>query len=113
MIRFECRLERDNLRLPELDTLIRTAGESFIKCWQDAFSGQRTEAIVRAWNSSDLAPGDRKRVALLVQQEIDGAKVLGAVPGDERSNDKIAASRLGDRADPILEDLSLAKLLAM
>jgi hypothetical protein len=113
VVRVECRRDRDNWRLPEFDTLIRAAGESFIKGWQDAFSSQRTEAIARAWNSTDLAPGDRIRVALLVQQEIDGAKVLGAVPGPERSIDKIAAERLVDRTDPVLEDLSLAKLLAM
>ena len=113
VIKVECRRERDDWRLPELDGLIRAAGESFIKGWRDAFSGQRTEAIARAWNSTDLAPGDRKRVALLVQQEIDGAKVLGAVPGDDRKLEDIAPARLVAAADPVLEDLSLAKLLAM
>ncbi len=112
VVKVECRRERDDWRLPELDVLIRTAGESYIRGWKDAFNDQRTDAIARAWNSTDLAPGDRKRVALLVQQEIDGAKVLGAVPGPERSIDKIAAERLVDRTDPVLEDLSLVKLLA-
>lgn len=112
VLRVECRRERDDWRLPELDALIRAAGEASIRGQKDTFAAQRTEAIARAWNSTDLAPGDRMRVALLVKQELDNLGTLGIVPGPERSLESIAASQMVPADDPQLDDLTLAKLLA-
>ncbi|HEY3260927.1 MAG TPA: hypothetical protein VGJ95_11785 [Pseudonocardiaceae bacterium] len=107
----ECRTERDDWRLPELDALIRTAGDELIRGLQEAFAERRTEAIARAWNSADLTPPDRRRVALLVKEELDSLGQLGAVPGPESTLDSIAPLRLPSADDDRLADLTLARLL--
>jgi hypothetical protein len=112
VLRVECRTERDDWRLPELDELIRSAGEAFILGQQDTYAARRTEAIARAWNSVDLIPADRKRVALLVKEELDGLGQLGAVPGRERTLDVVAAERLASADDDRLVGLKLDQLLA-
>jgi hypothetical protein len=112
VLRVECRTERDDWRLPELDELIRSAGEAFILGLQDTYATRRTEAIARAWNSADLIPADRKRVALLVKEELDGLGQLGAVPGPEWTLDFVAAQRLASPDDDRLVGLKLDQLLA-
>ena len=56
------------------------------------FRDCRTEAVTRAWNSPDLTPGDRIRVATLVAEQIDATSKLGAVPGPDQSLGVIAPS---------------------
>ena len=112
VLRIECRTERDDWRFPDLDALIRTAGQAFIQGEQSLFTAKRTEAIARAWNSADLTPMDRKRVALLVKGELDGLGELGLLPGPRRTIDAIAQQHLVDPADPELDGLKLEHLLS-
>lgn len=112
VVRIECRRERDDWRFPELDALIRTAGEAYIKGYADQFEDVRTDAVARAWNSPDLTPADRKRVAKLVADEIDALRDLHAAPGPDRSIEKIAMQALPSRDDPALANLTLRALLA-
>lgn len=112
ILRVECRTERDDWRLPELDELIRSAGEAFILGQQDTYAARRTETIARAWTSVDLIPADRKRIALLVKEELDGLGQLGAVPGPDRTLDVVAAERLASADDDRLVGLKLDQLLA-
>lgn len=111
LLRVECRRERDNWRFPELDELIRAAGRAAIKGYDEVFSDCRTEAITRAWNSPDLTPTDRTRVAVLVANEIDATRKLGAVPGPDQSLAAAAADRLPAPDAPELRDLTLSDLL--
>jgi hypothetical protein len=108
----ECREERDDWRLPELDALIRAAGEDLIRGHEESYSERRIEAITRAWNSADLTPPDRRRVALLVQKELDSLGRLGAVPGPQRALESIAPQQLPAPDDDRLAGLTLASLLA-
>jgi hypothetical protein len=112
VIRVDCRADRDDWRFPELDALIRSAGEAFIRGQEQTFADLRKDAIARAWNSPDLIPADRKRVALLVKEELDGLGDLGAVPSDDQSFEAIAPRRLRAPDDDALRDLTLARLLA-
>ena len=112
VLRVECRTERDDWRLPELDELIRAAGEAFIRGHQDTYADRRAEALVRAWNNTDLVAADRKRVALLVKEELDGLAELGAVPGPDRTLDVAARQRLPALDDDRLSGLTLTGLLA-
>lgn len=111
VLRVECRTERDDWRLPELDALIRAAGEDLIRGLQASFAERRTEAIARAWNSADLTPPDRRRVALLVKEELDALGQLGAVPQPEYTLESVALLRLPSPNDDRLADLTLAQLL--
>jgi hypothetical protein len=112
VVRVECRTERDDWRFPELDALIRAAGEAFIRDETETFTARRTDAIARAWNSADLTPVDRKRVALLVKDELDGLSELGVVPGADRALDSIALERLSAADDARLNGLTLKELLS-
>jgi hypothetical protein len=111
VVRVECRTERDDWRFPELDALIRAAGEAFLRGHRDTYQDLRTDAIVRAWNSTDLAPADRQRVALLVTEEFDRLGQLGAIPGPERTLHEIASGGLPHRDDPRLQGLTLNQLV--
>jgi hypothetical protein len=111
VVRIECRPDRDDWRFPELDGLIREAGQAAIKGYTEMFRDCRTEAITRAWNSPDLTPNDRIRVATLVAEQIDAASRLGAVPGPGQSLEVIAAERLPAPDAPELRDLKLRDLL--
>lgn len=112
VLRVECRAERDDWRLPELDGLIRSAGEAFILGQQEVYQSRRTEAIARAWNCADLIPTDRTRVALLVKEELDSLAELGAVPPDDRTIGRIAGERLPTADDARLDGLTLGQLLS-
>jgi hypothetical protein len=112
VLRIECRTERDDWRLPHLDELIRRAGGAYLEGHEDEYRARRTDAVTQAWNSTDLVPADRKRVAKLVAEEIDEVTQLGAVPGPERSLDSVAPQRLPARDAPELTDLRLDDLLA-
>lgn len=112
VVRVECRQDRDDWRFPELDALIRAAGEAFIHGHHDAYADMRTDAIARAWNSTDLTSVDRRRVALLVRDELDRLAELGVVPGPERALDDIAEQRLPDPGDPRLRGLTLDRLVS-
>jgi hypothetical protein len=111
-LRVECRAERDDWRFPELDELIRLAGDAHLQGLSDAFRARRTEAVARAWNSTDLTPTDRKRVAKLVAEEIDAVRELGAGPGPAHSLGAVAAARLVAPDAPELTELRLDDLLA-
>jgi hypothetical protein len=106
----ECRAERDDWRLPELDALIRAAGDDLIRGFAESFAERRTEAIARAWNCADLTPQDRHRVALLVK-ELDSLGQLGAVPGPDSTLESLAPRRLPAPDDDRLAGLTLARLL--
>lgn len=112
VVRVECRTERDDWRFPELDALIRAAGEAFIHHRHDTYQDLRTDAIARAWNSADLTATDRKRVALLVRDELDGLGELGIVAGPQRSLHDIAAERIPTADDPRIGRLTLRDLIA-
>jgi len=111
LLRVECRTERDDWRFPDLDELIRLAGSAYLEGHPDTYRARRTEAISRAWNSTDLTPTDRKRVAKLVQEELDAVTQLGAVPGPLRTLDSIAPQRLPAPDAAELTDLRLDDLL--
>lgn len=111
VVRIECRSERDDWRLPELDDLIRAAGTAFLQGHQDSYAALRTDAITRAWNSRDLTPLDRKRVALLVRDELDELGELGIVPDEDATLETSAAQRLADPDDPRLDELTLPQLI--
>ena len=112
VLRVECRSDRDDWRFPEIDALIREAGDALIRGQQGAFASWRTEAISRVWNSPDLTPTDQKRVALLVKEEFDGLQQLGIVPGSDRAIESIAAQRLPTADDERVTGLTLDQLLA-
>lgn len=112
LLRVECRAERDDWRFPELDELIRLAGDAYLQGQEETFRARRTEAVVRAWNSTDLTPTDRKRVAKLVADEIDAVRELGAVPGPAGALESVASARLVAPDAPELAELRLADLLA-
>jgi hypothetical protein len=112
VVRVECRPDRDDWRFPELDSLIRAAGEAFIRGETETFTARSTDAIARAWNSVDLTPVDRKRVALLVKDELDGLGELGVVPGGDRALHNIAPKRLPAADDHRLIGLTLNELLS-
>ncbi|MBC3191820.1 hypothetical protein H7X46_12175 [Pseudonocardia sp. C8] len=111
VVRIECRTERDDWRFPELDLLVRTAGDALIRGHRDTYDDVRKNAIARAWNSDDLTPGDRRRVALLVADELDALDRHGIVPGADRSLSDLASTRLAHPDDPRLRDLTLGGLL--
>jgi hypothetical protein len=111
VVRVECRTERDDWRLPELDAVLRSAGEAFIRGHLDAFADLRKDAIARAWNCADLVPADRRRIALVVKEELDGLGELGVVPGDDVSLAALAPRRLRSPDDDVLRDLTLDGLL--
>lgn len=111
MVKVECRANRDDWRFPELDDLIRRAGDAIIRGYTNEFEDLRTDAVARAWNSPDLTPIDRVRVAKLVADEIDSARNLHAVPGSERSLELIAEQELPSPDDPELRNITLAALL--
>lgn len=112
VLRVEGRTERDDWRQPELDAIIRAAGEAFIRGQDETYAERRTEALARAWNSTDLVPPDRKRVALMVKKELDDLGELGAVPGEDAPFEIRARTGLPAADDERLADLTLASLLA-
>jgi len=112
VVRVECRTERDDWRFPELDAVIRAAGEALIRHHRDTYEDLRTDAIARAWTSADLTVGDRRRVALLVADELDAVGKLGIVPGPDRTLHEVAATNLPHPDDPRLQGLTLNDLLA-
>ncbi|MGI5289016.1 hypothetical protein ACQEVF_37520 [Nonomuraea polychroma] len=105
LLRIECREERDDPFTPELDALVRRAAEEGLRGNLDSMRAFRNEAIIRAWNSTDLVPKDGRRVAKLIAAELDAARPLGIVPREE------LLSRLPDRDDPELKRLRLDDLL--
>lgn len=111
VLRVECLEERDDWRFPELDDLIRLAGTEYLEGRMESFKARRTEAISRAWNSSDLVPSDRKRVAKLVADEIDDVTQLNAVPGPSRTLQMVAPQRLLASDAGEVRDLTLAGLI--
>jgi len=112
VLRVECRTERDDWRFPELDAVIRAAGEALIHHHRDTYEDLRTDAIARAWTSADLTVSDRRRVALLVADELDAMGKLGIVPGPDRALHEVAAANLAHPDDPRLQGLTLKGLLA-
>jgi hypothetical protein len=112
VVRVECRTERDDWRFPELDALVRAAGEALIRNHRDTYEDLRTNAIARAWTSADLTVGDRRRVALLVANELDAVGKLGIVPGPDRALHEVATTDLPHPDDPRLQGLTLDGLLA-
>ncbi|WP_018680426.1 hypothetical protein [Actinokineospora enzanensis] len=112
VIRVQCLTERDDWRFPELDELIRIAGDAAIHHRDEEFQARRTEAISRAYNNPDLTPPDRRRVALLVKSELDSLGDLGIIPGPARTLATIADRFLPAADDHRLAGLTLAGLLA-
>jgi len=101
VIRVECRTERDEWRFPELEALVKSATEALVHNRESAYADRRREAIARAWNSPDLIPVDRKRLALLISEQLDGNRTL----------DAIAYDRLRAPGDPVLPGVTLDRLL--
>lgn len=112
VLRVECRTERDDWNLPYLDTLIAASAEAYLTGQQSRFESLRTEAVLRAYNSPDLVPVDRKRVALLVRERIDDVQRLGIVPDQQAGTlAKLAPDQLLSPDDPDLSALTLDRLL--
>lgn len=111
VLRVECRTERDDWRLPDLDELVRAAGDELIRGDRERYAERRVEALTRAWNSVDLTPLDRRRVALLIQEELDALGRLGVVPAQEYER-AITARQVPAADDDRLQDLTLDRLLA-
>jgi len=111
VLRVEGRTERDDWRQPELDAVIRAAGEALIRGQEETYRERRTEALARAWNNTDLVAPDRKRVALMVRQELDDLRQFGAVPAEDRPFEVRAATGLPAADDVRLTDLTLESLL--
>lgn len=101
VIRVECRTERDEWRFPELDALVKAATEALVHNRESVYADRRREAIARAWNSPDLIPVDRKRLALLISEQLDGDRTL----------DAISYHRLRAPGDAVLRGLTLDHLL--
>ena len=111
VVRVECREERDDWRFPDLEELIGQAGAAAIEGHEDTFRARRTEAIARAWASTDLTPNDRKRVAKLVADEIDDVKQSARCPDLTGASTNIVALRLPAPDAPELQALRLDDLL--
>lgn len=112
VLRVEGRTERDDWRQPELDALIRAAGEALIRGQEETYRDRRTEALVRAWNNADLVAPDRKRVALMVRQELDDLQQLRVVPAEDSPFEVRAETGLPAADDVRLAELTLDSLLA-
>lgn len=104
VLRLECRTERDDWRFPQLDALIRTAAEAALNGYKDTYQSLRVQAIASAWNSADLTPTDRRRVARLVADEID--HFVRAQDGV-----RLDTARLPKPDDPALSQVELSQLL--
>lgn len=112
VLRVECRTERDDWNLPYLDTLIAASAEAYLTGQENRFGSLRKEAIIRAYNSPDLVPADRVRVAKLVKDRIDEVQQLGIVPGGRAGTlAEVAPDRLVSPDDPGLAGLTLDGLL--
>ena len=111
VLRVECRTQRDDWDFPYLDTLIAASAEAYLTGQQARFESLRTETILRAYNSPDLVPVDRKRVAMLVTERIDEIKQLGIVPGQTGTLAQLAPHRLVSPDSPELSGLTLRELL--
>lgn len=111
VVGIETETERGNWRFPELDELILAAGNAKIKGHDDVYAELRKEAIARAWNCADFIPADRKRLALLVKEELDDLGQFRAVPGETFSLEKVAPLRLRASADPEIGSVTLDLLL--
>jgi hypothetical protein len=110
VVRVECRTERDDWRFPELDELMREAGEAIARGQKEIFANRRGEAIARALGSPDLVPADRRRVALLLSEELDKLSEFGIVAAGEFSLAD-AVRRLPARTDERLPGLTLQRLI--
>ena len=111
VLRVECRTQRDDWNFPYLDALIAASAEAYLTGQQARFESLRTEAILRAYNSPDLVPIDRKRVAILVTERIDEIKQLGIVPAQTGTLAQLAPHRLMSSDAPELSSLTLHELL--
>jgi hypothetical protein len=105
VLRLECRREREDWRFPQLDALIRAAFEAALNGYQDRYLAIRAQAIVSAWNSADLTPIDRRRVAKVVADEIDN--FANQADADVR----LDTARLPEPYDPALSQVELPQLL--
>jgi hypothetical protein len=113
VLRIECRTERDDWRFPELEALIQAARTAALEGSTETFQRRRTEALVRTWNSPDLADADRKRVANLVGTMIDEVNRAGAVPGPALSMEAAASRWLLARDAPQLATLRFQDLVGV
>ncbi|WP_061292494.1 hypothetical protein [Herbidospora cretacea] len=107
VIRLHCRTERSSWLFPELTELIGRSAEAFFQYGDgQVFRDLRTAAVSLAWNSPDLTPVDRKRVARAVMAQVDDVLTLGVVP------DVSGFDRIPPADDPGLAALTLSDLLA-
>lgn len=109
VLRVEGRQERDDWRVPDLDTAIRDALVAKASGRSDEYESLRAEAVSMAWTSAILTPLDRKRVAKAVREELDTA-VLGAAADGELTVATIVGRGLPSRDSVV--GLTLADLLA-
>ncbi|MEU8242651.1 hypothetical protein AB0C07_30725 [Actinoplanes missouriensis] len=110
IVRLEVLPERDDWRFPEWDTLIGLANEAQLLGHTERFAQLRADLLSRVVTAPDLTPDDRRRVARLVRDELDGF-TLGA-SGEDRP--KTVAGMVETRGLPTaaaVRDLDLAALL--
>lgn len=109
VLRVECREQHDELRLPQLDELLRRATEEWLAGNEERFTELRTRAIADVVGGADLIHRDRFRLAKYVAARMDQAKELGAVPADTTGFDPLPVRYLPSAAE--VADLTLADLL--
>jgi hypothetical protein len=87
LLRIEARDERDDWRLKDISDPLQKAIEATLKGATEEAQAFRTTAITSAWQSPDLAAGDRRRVVQAVKAELEAVAQEGlhAAGGAPRS----------------------------
>jgi hypothetical protein len=84
LLRVEGRTERDDWRLKDISDPLGKAVEALLKGDDKEAEAFRVTAITAAWQSDDLAVGDRRRVVQAIKAELDAvAKEGRQAVGDE------------------------------
>jgi hypothetical protein len=95
LLRIEGRSERDDWRLKDIAEPLEKAIEALLKGQEKEADAFRVTAITAAWQSPDLAVGDRRRVVQAIKAELEAVMNEGtqAVGVESRSLGDIVASR--------------------
>ncbi|SES34981.1 hypothetical protein SAMN05216188_13710 [Lentzea xinjiangensis] len=94
VLRIECRTERDEYWLPELEELRVRAVDAYLQGQLETFNNLRITAISRAMTCPDHSRQDTVRLAKLVADRIDEVKQVGAVPREESGLARVLSSEL-------------------
>ena len=111
VLRVETMAERDDWRFPEWDALIGQATAARVLGQGDRFRQLRDEVLSRIVLSADLTPADRKRVAIVVRDELDTFE-LGAVGQEKPDTVAGVVEQRGLPSAISVRDLTLTDLLS-